>query len=219
MTDRFADLAQVARDLGVDAVALVPGPNFTRALGRSISSHERPFMLLVTAKGETAAIVPNLELRSWALVNFDGEVFDWRDQTGHDGAFRDLAVQFPLRSVGVEGQVMRVFVHHALRRAMPDCVIVDGEGAISGLRLLKTDDEIARICAAIGISERALAKALDRVRVGMSENEVEQMLAQDLFAEGAEDHAFDPIVAAADESAQRHGRRAPTTRSRPATRC
>jgi hypothetical protein len=32
INDRLAAYAAVAADLGVDAVALVPGPNFTRAI-------------------------------------------------------------------------------------------------------------------------------------------------------------------------------------------
>ena len=35
MSDRYADIRQVARDLNVDAVALVPGPNFTRVMGQA----------------------------------------------------------------------------------------------------------------------------------------------------------------------------------------
>ncbi len=204
MPDRFDDLRGVAIRLGVEAVALVPGPNFTRAVGRAFASHERPFVLVVPADGPPAAIVPNLELVSWALVGFDGVVFDWRDQDGYDGAFAALADHLPLRSLVVEGQVMRVFVHHALKRALPGCEISDGEEAISGLRVVKTADDIAALQAAIDISERALARTLDQVRIGQSETEVEALLVQALFAEGADDQSFPPIVAAGDGSAQPH---------------
>ena len=204
MTDRFADLRQVAIDLKVDAVALVPGPNFTRAVGQSFASHERPFVLIVPAKGDPAAIVPNLELGSWAQVNFVGAVYDWRDQDRYQPAFDALAKDLHIHSVAVEGQVMRVFVHHALKSAMPQLTISDGEKAISGLRMIKTAADIAALEAAIAISERALHHTLDQVRVGMTEVEVEAILVGRLFAEGAEGMAFDPIVAAGDNSARPH---------------
>lgn len=204
MTDRFADLRQVAQDLDCDAVALVPGPNFTRAVGRAFGSFERPFVVVVPRSGDPAAIVPNLELASWDTVGFPGPVFDWRDQDGYAAAFSALAAAMPLRSLAVEGQVMRVFVHHALKAALPGCDIRDGEAAISGLRIVKTDADIAALRAAIRISEDALASTLDRVRIGQSEKEIEAMLVQALFAEGADDLAFAPIVAAADNSAQPH---------------
>lgn len=204
MTNRFADLQQVARDLDVDAVALVPGANFNRALGKSFMSHERPFLVVIPASGQPAAIVPNLELRSWDLVQFDGAVFDWRDQDGYQQAFVDLTGHLALSSLAVEGQVMRVFVHHALKAAMPGLRIVDGESAISGLRAIKTEDDIARLQTAINISERALHSVLDRVRAGQTEKQIESMMFQALFAEGAEDLSFTPIVAAGDGSARPH---------------
>ena len=169
-------------------------------------SHERPFMLVIPAAGDPAALVPNLELRSWDLVGFDGAVFDWRDQDGYDDAFAGLMAHLGIGSLAVEGQVMRVFVHHALLRAQPDLKIIDAETEISGLRMIKTPDDIDALKAAIAISERALARTLDAVRPGQTEKEIEQTLIQNLFAEGAEDQSFHPIVAAGDGSARPHAK-------------
>jgi Xaa-Pro dipeptidase len=206
LSDRLADYALVAADLGVDAVALVPGPNFTRAVIHPFMSHERPFMVVIAANGTTAALVPNLELRSWDLVGFDGPVFDWRDQDGYDSAFSALLAHLKIRSLAVEGQVMRVFVHHALLRAQPDLRITDAEREISALRMIKTPQDIDALKAAIAISERALARTLQSVRLGQTEKEIEQTLIQALFAEGAEDQSFHPIVAAGDGSARPHAK-------------
>ncbi|MGB7241428.1 MAG: Xaa-Pro peptidase family protein [Sulfitobacter sp.] len=204
LADRLADYGKIAARLGVDAVALVPGPNFTRALGHSFMSHERPFMMIIPANGPAAALVPNLELRSWDLVGFEGAVFDWRDQDGYDAAFAEMLAHLKITSLAVEGQIMRVFVHHALKQAQPGLKIVDGEAAISGLRVIKTPGDIAAMTAAIEISERALERTLAAVRLGQTEKQIEQMLVQALFAEGAEDLAFHPIVAAGDGSARPH---------------
>lgn len=206
MSPNLDDYARIARDLDVDAVALVPGPNFTRAFTHPFMSHERPFLAVIPADGPPAAIVPNLELRSWDLVGFPGSVHDWRDQTGYMDAFHALARSHPMRRLAVEGQVMRVFVHHALKSAMPELEIVDAEREISGLRMIKTPEDIAALEAAIGISERALARVLDSVRPGQTEKQIEQALIQALFAEGAEGMAFAPIVAAGDNSARPHAK-------------
>lgn len=203
---RLANYAAVAADLGVDAVALVPGPNFTRALSHPFMSHERPFLMVIPALGPPAALVPNLELRSWDLVGFEGAVFDWRDQVGYDAAFAALLAHLGIASLAVEGQIMRVFVHHALKKAQPDLRIIDGETAISGLRIIKTANDIEAMKAAIAISERALECTLASVRLGQSEKDIEGVLIQSLFAEGAEDHAFHPIVAAGDGSARPHAK-------------
>jgi Xaa-Pro dipeptidase len=206
LADRLAAYAAVAAQLGVDAIALVPGPNFTRAVDHAFMSHERPFLLVIPANGPAAALVPNLELGSWDMVGFDGAVFDWRDQDGYDAAFAAMTQHLNIRSLAVEGQVMRVFVHHALLRAQPDLTITDAEREISALRMIKTPADLAALQEAIDISERALTRTLDSVRLGQTEKQIEQVLVQMLFAEGADDLSFAPIVAAGDGSARPHAK-------------
>ena len=202
--DRYAELRSLARELGVEAVALVPGPNFDRVMKKPFHTNERAFAVVVPAEGPPAAVVPNLEMRSWDLVGFEGETFDYRDETGPAAAFAALAAHLPLSRLAVEGQVMRVFVHHALLAAYPALSIVDGEAAISALRLAKTEPELAALDEAIRISEMALAETLADVRAGLTEKHVEKLLVQALFRSGAEENAFRPIVAAGDNSARPH---------------
>lgn len=204
MSDRYSEFRKIARDLDVDAVALVPGSNFTRLFKQSFHSHERPLVVLVPVSGSPAAIVPNLELRSFDLLKFEGEVFDWRDQSGYADAFTALAKHLPLSSVAVEGQVMRVFVHHALTAAYPGLRVIDAERQIAGLRIRKSAEEVTALEEAIRISEAALSDVLDQVTAGMTETHVESLLTQALFALGADEHAFGPIVAAGDNSARPH---------------
>lgn len=204
LSDRLSQYCDVARQLNADAVLLVPGPNFTRVTAHDFMSHERPFVLGIGADGRTSAIVPNLELRSWDLVGLDGPVFDWRDQEGYHQAFVDFLGYLGCDTVAVEGQVMRVFVHHALMQAYPNLQIIDGEHEISALRMVKTDADIAAMSRAISTSESALDQTISQIRFGMTEKQIEQMLVQNLFAAGAQDMAFRPIVAAADNSARPH---------------
>lgn len=204
LTQRLSDYAALAADMGVDAVALVPGPNFTRAIEHSFMSHERPFLLVIPADKPAAALVPNLELGSWELVGFDGAVFDWRDQVGYADAFAALMDHLKISSLGVEGQVMRVFVHHALLAAQPNLKIIDAEREISGLRMIKTAHDIAALQEAIDISERALQRTLDSIKLGQTEKQIEQTLVKMLFDEGADGLSFNPIVVAGDGSAMPH---------------
>lgn len=204
MTDRYQDFRRLAAALGTEAVALVPGPNFTRLYGHVFHTNERPLVVVIPVTGTPAAVVPNLELTSFAALDFEGEVFDWRDQTGYADAFAALAAHMPLKSLAVEGQVMRVFVQLALTETQPGLRIVDGEKAITSLRYRKTPEEIAAMERAIGISEAALGDTLDRVRIGQTERQIEAMLVQAMFAHGAEEQAFGALVACGPHSAASH---------------
>lgn len=204
MTDKYEPYRAVARKASLDAIALVPGANFSRLFGKEFHQNERPLLVIIPADGMPAALVPNLELGSFEALAFEGEVYDWRDQVGYQDAFDQLLKKMSLASLGVEGQVMRVFIDQALRKASPGLSIQDTQKDIAALRLHKSDYELAAMRKAIGISERALANTIDRVAVGMTERAIENILVQNLFAEGAEDFAFSPIVAAAENSAKPH---------------
>ena len=185
-------------------MAIVPGANFARLFNAEFHQNERPLVVVVPAQGAPSAIVPNLELASFSSLSFEGEVYDWRDQSGYQAAFDALLANNKLASLGVEGQVMRVFIDQAFRHSAPGIRIVDAQKAIAHLRLKKTVAEIAAMRTAIAMTELALANTIDQVKVGMSEKAIESLLVQQLFAAGAEDFAFSPIVAASTNSAQPH---------------
>ena len=204
MTDRYSEIRAIAKQQSLDAIALVPGANFTRLFNKDFHQNERPLVVVIPVEGEPLAVVPNLELGSFAKIGFEGEVFDWRDQTGYQAAFDHMLQKLPIQSVGVEGQVMRVFVDQALRAANPELVISDQQRAIASLRLCKTPIEIEALKNAIRISETALHETLAEVRIGMTETAIESILVQRLFANGAEAMSFSPIVAAGTNSAKPH---------------
>ncbi len=209
--DRYAPLKEVMASAGVDAVALVPGSNFRRVFAKSFHINERSLVVVVPKYGTPAAVVPSLEAASFDLVQFEGAVHLWRDHDGPGDAFialgRGMACNGSCDRIGVEGQYMRVMDQFGLQSAFPDAGFVDLQKTISNaLRLRKTSEEIARLKRAIAISEKALSATLDEVRAGQSEVEIEGILLRNLFSCGAEGLAFEPIVAAADNSYRPHAK-------------
>jgi len=216
---RLVPLYRAMEAANLDAAAFVPGPNFRQLLGRDFHLMERPLVVIVPATGAPVAVVPNLEMASFETLGFSGEVFDWRDDVGPADAF--AAAGQAMHGLGrgarfgLEAQRMRVFELMALQAVFPDADFVDAHAAISSIRLHKDADEIACLRAAIGTSEAALEATLRQVRVGMTETEVGVMLVRELFSNGAESLAFDPIVAAGDNSAQPHAMARADYRIRP----
>ncbi len=209
MTDqRLRPIYDAMKSANLDAVAFVPGPNFKRLFGRDFHLMERPLIVIVPSEADPVAIVPNLEMASFATLKFPGPVFDWRDEAGYDAAFVAAAEALPQisasKSFGLEAQRMRVFEQIALQKVFPDATFVDAHATISSTRLLKTPEEVEKLRRAIVISEKALEATLDLVRIGQTEKEIEAILISQLFAQGASGLSFDPIVAAGDNSAQPH---------------
>lgn len=102
----------------------MPRPNLTRILGRGFPVDERPLVTRAPVAGTPAAIVRNLELRSFDLVGCEGEVQDRREPVGYQGAFDALARRLPQGGLAVEGRLMRVFVRDARTRPWPGLRVV-----------------------------------------------------------------------------------------------
>jgi Xaa-Pro dipeptidase len=209
----LAPLYDVLARTGLDALVLVPGANFRRVFAKDFHQMERPLAVIVPRDGEAVAVVPNLEMGSFAPIGFPGQVFDWRDEVGYMGAFMAAGAALPqLRNgkrIGVEGQRMRVFDLFALQKALPGAEFVDVHAELSAIRLFKTTAEIELQRKAIRISEAALEATLQEIRVGMTETDVESILLRNLFSEGADGLAFAPIVAAGDNAAKPHAHARP----------
>lgn len=210
MTDtRLTPLYDILNVDKLDAVAFVPGPNFRRLFIRDFHLMERPLVIIIPAKGDPVAIVPNLEMASFEPIQFPGDVFDWRDETGYMGAFEQAGEALAHLNggrIGLEAQRMRVFEQMALGKIFPKAEFVDAHQAISSTRLHKTGEEIAKLKEAIRISEEALEATLQLVEVGQSESEIESILMRQMFDHGADGLSFEPIIAAGDNSAQPHAK-------------
>ncbi|MGI9400996.1 MAG: M24 family metallopeptidase, partial [Rhizobiaceae bacterium] len=195
---KLANLNQVLKNNGLDAVAFVPGSNFRKLFGRDFNLMERPLVVVVPAVGDPVAIVPNLEMVSFEKIKFPGKIFDWRDEDGFTSAFQSAANALPQlknsRRFGLEGQRMRAFEHMALADIFPDASFTDEQQLISSIRLKKSPHEIALLKRAIEISETALEKTLAQVKPGLTEMQIKSVLMHELFANGAEALSFDPIV-------------------------
>lgn len=204
----LAPLHAVLARTGLDAIVLVPGANFRRVFNKDFHQMERPLEVIVPREGTAVAIVPNLEMGSFAPIGFPGEVFDWRDEQGYMAAFEQAAARLPQLAkgarVGVEGQRMRVFDLLALQKVLPSATFVDAHAEISAIRLHKLPHEIELQRKAIRLSEAALEATLQEIKVGMSETEIEGILLRHLFSHGADGLAFAPIVAAGDNAAKPH---------------
>ena len=87
MVDRHEPFRGIDRAGRLDAIALLPGVNFTRLHGHDFPQDGRPLLVVIPAGGAPGAVVPDLELGSSAALGFEGEMFDRRDRTGYrDGA-------------------------------------------------------------------------------------------------------------------------------------
>lgn len=90
------------------------------------------------------------------------------------------------------------------RLAKGGAKLVATHGLVDGLRAIKNADEIAKIARAAKIADRSLEALTAETWIGRSERELAWRLRELLHAHGADDAAFDSIVASGTNGALPH---------------
>ena len=204
---RLNNLRVKMADQDMQGVALVPGPNMGYFSGIHAHLSERPIVLFVPADDEPLIIIPTLEaMKARAAGISNDRILDWSDQEWFEGAFEAAAAKLALSNwtLGVESLYMRVLESQQLLKSAPGLEIVPVDSAISALRGIKDNDELATMEHAVAVAEKAMAALLPRIRAGMTELQIASMLTQELSNAGAETVAFGPIVASGPNSAIPH---------------
>lgn len=91
------------------------------------------------------------------------------------------------------------------------CQVTIWQSQLTGLRAIKSADEIAKIQRACAVTDEIFAEMLPEIKVGMQENELGALIQYLSLKKGATAMAFDPIIASGPRSALPHGR--PTQRA------
>ena len=199
------ELAIAAAEVeGLDALALVPGPNLVYATGLSFFMSERPVVALVPIDGPPCVVLPELEAGKASEAGF--EAFAYNDEDGYTLAFHEACAALELADarVGVESMRMRLLEARILERFAPNVELVPVDDLFAEIRMTKSVDEINAMQRAVTVAEQAFLSWVDTLRVGISEREAASKLVAALLAHGAEGLAFSPIVASGPRGALPH---------------
>ncbi len=203
---RFDKLYAIMRKAGLDALALIPGPNHRYLTGAEHYVLERPIVTFYQPERKPIAVIPQLEIPLFRGHAYAQEIIAYSDAEGYAGAFKTAleAIGGPGKTIGVEGLRMRFFEGEIIRQSAPASRIVDATEPLAGLRLIKDAAEIACLRRAIQISEGALRALLDELEVGMTEIEAAAILERQIAALGGEGLSFGTILHAGVNSALPH---------------
>jgi Xaa-Pro dipeptidase len=207
-TKRMEKLVSLLKKHNLDGLALNPGPSLKYLTGLEFHLMERPTILLVTAGGSSAMILPTLEKGKLQTGSPLFHIFTYGDDPSTwQAAFNEAASKLKIKDgkIGVEAGRMRFLELAYLGNSFPEVEIVDGGEVIAGLRIKKDPDEIAKMRQAAKIAQEALLKMLRNIKVGMIEKQIANALIIELLRAGSDDQLpFSPIVSIGENSANPH---------------
>ncbi len=195
---------------GLDAMLLEGGSSMFYFTGVRWGNSERPFVLVLPARGELAFVTPGFEeQRARELIRFSKDVRVWQEDENPyrviAGILRDRRAT---RMIGVEER-LRFFVQDGVRQQLPRARFVSATPVTAGCRMFKSPAELALMQQANDITLQALGTTLAALREGMTTQEVSQgMAATTRKLGGASDGA---LVAFGKYTAFPHGSVQPQT--------
>jgi len=126
-------------------------------------------------------------------------------ENGYLEAMTDTIVRMGIQRLGFSARRMNHAITAALA-AQLSARLTPLDDPVACLRRLKDRREVAAIRAAIALTEESLQAVLDGIEVGMSEREIGLELRLEMLRRGADDIAFEPIIAAGPNSTTGHHR-------------
>ena len=209
MDNKLDFLCELIRSKQLDAIAMIPSPNFNWLTGCEKHLMERPMTLIVTADKRVGLIAAGFEMHALqAAIPFSFDPFPFDDNPAFWGsAFSAAGIKLGLngKKIGVESIHFRYQETQMCQNEIQGCKLVAADSLFRKLRLNKTKEETALMKKAAEIAESALTETLKIVKIGMTENEIYQELVIQLLRNGSQaKFPFTPIVASGPNSADPH---------------
>ncbi|MFQ5407878.1 MAG: M24 family metallopeptidase [Anaerolineales bacterium] len=206
--DRIEKLKLQTAHAGLDAVAVIPGPNLIYLTGLSFHLSERPVVAFFPVEGAPVLLAPALEETKARSVSFGQQLFTYTDTEGPTSAFAQVLRTLGLagKRLGIEGRRMRFLELDLMAGGGYAPQPVNADAVIAALRMRKNADEIALMRRAAGIAEQALQATLPFVHPGRTEKEIAaELTVQTLRAGSDAELPFTPLVASGANGANPHG--------------
>lgn len=106
--------------------------------------------------------------------------------------------------LGIEKTFLQTHYYLELTQMLPGAVIAESGPFMEHVRSIKTPTEIARLEEAALITDRAIRKAFEAARPGMTEKEIGLMLTRELIMGGAESQVFQVMAAGYNTCSTHH---------------
>jgi len=204
--NKLASAAWEVKKADCDALLMGPSADLEYLFGLSVHKCERFNGVFLLTTGEVFAVVSKLYLEEFQRALPPGtKIYEWSDE---EWFFKALEMAFQHYGFGENTRIavndgvaamdaVEIANRHGVR-------LVNGWQILEPLRLIKSQEEIAKLKKAGEIADRALEALLPFIRPGKKEKEIRRKLLELMDDFGATDVSFQPIVARGEHASMPH---------------
>lgn len=132
------------------------------------------------------------------------EVMEMNRANPYGKLLNDAIAQFGVEKLGYEEDYLTVVEFMAFEEELK-AQLVPMSDQINSFRAVKEDWELERMRKAQDITDKVFAEVLPRIKVGMTEKQLQAELIYCLYKNGGEGLSFDPIVVSGPNTSLPHG--------------
>jgi Xaa-Pro aminopeptidase len=184
--------------LGADAALITSVPNVRYLTGLASSNAA----VLLPATGDSAVLAT--DWRYAGAARRDAADLELLTERFIEPALAQLATERQLARLAFEAQEMTVQRHQEFAAAAPALDLVPLGPAVEQLRVVKDEAEIALLAQACAITSQAFDQVIGQIRPGLTERELAALVERTMAELGAEQPAFETIVASGPNGAIPH---------------
>jgi Xaa-Pro aminopeptidase len=176
---RIEKARRLMAENGIGAMFLEPGSSMSYYTGVRWGLSERPFGVVIPAKGELAYVTPGFEeQRARELIKFSNDVRVWQEDESPYVRIVEILRDRGITTgrVGVEERV-RFFIVDGIRKEAPQLELVSATPVTAGCRMFKSPAELALMQRANDITIAAYRAAFPTMRAGMTQGELSRTIA------------------------------------------
>lgn len=119
-------------------------------------------------------------------------------------AIKSVLTESNAKTVGYEDEYVTVADFAKISSRLEGFDLVPASKEIADSRMIKSDEEVAAIATAQAVTQRAFLKTLSLIKPGVTEKEISDEIAYQLLRHGAQELAFESIVAFGVNTANPH---------------
>ncbi|WP_374345715.1 M24 family metallopeptidase [Phenylobacterium sp.] len=203
--ERIARAQTLMRAQGVSALLIEPGSAMIYFCGVRWSRSERLTACVIPVDGDVLIVTPHFEEPSVReTLAVPAEVRVWQEDENPLEVVAGWLKDKKLASgvVGVE-ETVRYFIVDALQKALPSATVRNGAAVTRGVRMIKTEHELALMQTAADITIAAYRYTFPRIQAGMTRGDINDLMTAATHALGGE--AEFNLILLGEASAYPHG--------------
>jgi Xaa-Pro aminopeptidase len=195
---RIERLRALLADAGLDAIAIADRSN-TRYLSEFVCSAS---LMVIDAKHCHFITDPRYGEAAESELGEHCQVHVFKAAEAEDGA-RRLFKKAGYEKVGFEGSIT-VNEYESLKKRFAKAKLKEAGALVMSLRRVKDEAEIKTIRKAVRLADKVMTEAVDRLKVGMSEQGLSRVIRFQMEELGGERESFSNIVASGPNSSRPH---------------